>query len=330
MLLQGALGRMTVPNPAPRNLPQLARFLQRALLARNASSQPAVRALSRAYASALQGRRSYATTAAATKPTATVKRAVKAKAAKKAPSKTKATPRTTKAAKKPASKTAASKAKPKPKKAKAKKPAPKKRVKKVLTPEEKQKVLAKELRQIALKEPVTNTAVTAYQCYVAEATRGVAESGASATSRLVEASKKFKDLTPAELEHYNHIAQERTAAKRAEFRAWIQSHTPQQILDANKARSRLRRIVKTGIAKKYPAHTQKLEDDRQPKRLRNAYTLFFAERRSSGDFKGISAIDASKLIAAEWKALSEGEKKKYRDEQVADKARYEREKTAAY
>lgn len=200
MLLQGALGRMTVPNSAARNLPQLARFLQRALLARNASSQPAIRALSRAYTSALQGRRSYATTAAATKPTATVKRAVKAKAAKKAPSKAKATSKTTKAAKKPARKTAASKAKPKPKKATAKKPAPKKRVKKVLTPEEKQKALVKELRKTALKEPVTHTAVTAYQCYIGEMTKSATKTGATASSGLIEASRKFKELTPAEIE----------------------------------------------------------------------------------------------------------------------------------
>lgn len=50
-------------------------------------------------------------------------------------------------------------------------------------------------------------------------------------------------------------------------------------------------------------------DERQPKPPTGSFALFFRDRRLTGDFKGISAGDSSRLIAEEWKALSEGEKK---------------------
>ena len=91
MLARGLLCRLAaadVPKTSAHDLPQLARFLQRTLLSRNASSSPAICALSRAYNAALaNSRRSYATSTRATEPTPTVKKAVKKAAAakKKAP-----------------------------------------------------------------------------------------------------------------------------------------------------------------------------------------------------------------------------------------------------
>jgi outer membrane biosynthesis protein TonB len=203
MLANGALCRVGAPKTCARGLPQLARFLHRTLLSRSVSNQPAIRALSRAYASVLEARRSYATTTSATKPTATVTKAVKAKAASKAPPKTKATAKTAKTTKSPATKKAASKAKPKAKAKKAKaapkKPAAKKRVTKVLAPEAKEKLLIKELRKTALKEPVSTFPISAYNCFLGDQTKGTGQEGTSAT-RLVNASRKFKEVTPAELE----------------------------------------------------------------------------------------------------------------------------------
>jgi outer membrane biosynthesis protein TonB len=208
MLARGTtLGRLAAANTSARTLPQLARVLHQALVARNASSFPAVRALSRAYQSACEARRSYATTTAATTPTATVKKAVKAKAASKAAPKktvaaTKAKKTTKTPAKKPAKKTAASKAKPKAKAKKAapKKPAPKARVKKVLTPEQKAKAKISELRKIALREPVTASTLNAWNVFVAEHLQGKAEDGTSLVKRIPEVAAKFKNLTPADLE----------------------------------------------------------------------------------------------------------------------------------
>jgi hypothetical protein len=209
MLVRGTLGRWAAGPTAARDLPQLARFLRQTLAARNASTLPAARALTRAYRAVLGARRSYATTTAATKPTATVKKAVKARVATKpAAKKTAATRATktkpaTKTAKKPAKKATAAKAKPKAKKKAApKKPAPKKRVKKVATPEEQEKAKIRALRQLALKEPGSWRAVSAINAYVVARTKG--QEGFSSAG-LVAAVKGFKDLTPAEREVSRHM-----------------------------------------------------------------------------------------------------------------------------
>ncbi|KAF1840981.1 uncharacterized protein K460DRAFT_347492 [Cucurbitaria berberidis CBS 394.84] len=327
MLVRGALCRLTadVPKTSAHDLPQLARFLQRALLARNASKLPAVRALSRAYVSALDLRRSYATTtrATATKPTAAVKKAVKAKAVKKAAPKKKAASVTVKKPKKKkvVSKTAA------PKKA-----APKKRVKKVLTPEEQEKATISKLRKQALKEPFPLGALTGFNAYIAEICGGPikGQSRGDATRNVTDAAKNWKNLTPAEHEHYNHLANDKNVARQAELRAWIHSYTPEEIRIANNARAALRRkLAGTPTKRKYPAHTSKLHDDRHVKKPASAYLLFNLDRYASGDLKGIKTTDAAKLVGNEWKALSAGEKKKYEDEAKAKKEKAARKTVAA-
>jgi hypothetical protein len=109
--------------------------------------------------------------------------------------------------------------------------------------------------------------------------------------------------------HYNHLANEQTAAKLAEYNAWIRSHTPEQIVAANNARSQLRIKLKGKRKAGHPAHTAKLIDDRHVKRPAGPYQCFFVERHLSGDLKGIAVTEAAKIIGAEWKALSAGEKK---------------------
>ncbi|KAJ4367499.1 hypothetical protein N0V83_007082 [Neocucurbitaria cava] len=324
MLARGALCRLAadVPRTSTHDLPQLARFLQRALLARNASKVPAIRALSRAYASALDSRRSYATTTRATKPTATVKKAVKTQAAKKPATKKRASP-----AKKTKKTTKTTKTQ---KKAVAKKAAPKKRVKKAPTPEQKEKAAITELRKKALKEPVSKRPLSGAIVYIGELTSRKGGSVEAGRQRLADAAKQWKTLTPAEVEHYNHLAIERNATRQAEYKAWITSHTPEQIRVANRARLLLRKkLVGTAKGKKGPAHTAKLHDDRHVKQAGNAYVKFFTERHASGDLKGISATDAAKLIGNEWKALSAGEKKKYEDLSNSEKAQRSREQSAA-
>jgi hypothetical protein len=109
--------------------------------------------------------------------------------------------------------------------------------------------------------------------------------------------------------HYNHLANQATAAKRAEYDAWIHSYTPAQIHAANLARAQLRKrlpATKAGGARRY---TAKLVDDRRIKRPSYPFTAFTKERHSSGDMKGIPVTEASKIIGSEWKALSASEKK---------------------
>lgn len=209
MLAHSTLAHLATANTSARNLPQLARFLHRTLLARNASDLPAARALTRALNSAIEARRCYATTKSATAPTATVKKAVKAQAVKKPASRKTAATKTTKAA---AKKSAAAKSKPrtrakaKPKKKAApkKKAVVKKRVKKVLTPEEQQKAKIAELRKRALKEPVGHGFVSAYAVFVGEQSKGRSALDFAATSK--ETAAKYKELTPAQREVSQHLA----------------------------------------------------------------------------------------------------------------------------
>ncbi|XP_014554617.1 hypothetical protein COCVIDRAFT_39489 [Bipolaris victoriae FI3] len=307
-MLAGALCRLAadVPRASPHNVPQLARHLERVLVIRSAAESSPARASSRAYAYA----RSYATTTRATKPTATVKKAVKAAASEKTPPKKKKAAPAKTTAKKPAAKK--TKKKPAAKKPAAKKAAPK-RVKKVLTEEEKEKAKIRELRAKALKEPVGQRPVSGYNVFVAELLKGKPRGSETQTAKITNATKEFNNLSPAQLEHYNHLANEQSAARKAEFDKWIQSHTPEQIRIANLARAQLRRRF-AGKQKGNPAYTAKLHDPRRVKAALNPYALFFRARHASGDFKGISAVDASKLIGAEWKALNESEKQKYHSE----------------
>ncbi|KAL1653537.1 hypothetical protein SLS61_004047 [Didymella pomorum] len=307
MLARGAVCRLAaeVPKQAAHDLPKLATLVR---TARNGFSLP-IRTL--AHVSQLQTR-SYATTKAAKDPAAPVKKAVKAKAA--AGKKVTKTTTTKKVAAK----------KRKPKKA-AKKAAPKKPVKKpkkVLTDEEKLKAQITQLRKTALKEPVTRHRLSAFQVYVAENAKGHKGSRPSFT----EIVKAFKDITPAEREKFNHLAAERTEANIAEYDAWVKTHTVDEIRLANNARHLLRRKLASKI-KGTPAHTKTIEDDRQAKRPISAWNFFFAERQASPDFQGIAVPERAKLISAEWKALSAGEKQRFQDQQEADQQRYTREKS---
>jgi hypothetical protein len=240
-----------------------------------------------------------------------VKKAVKTAAAKKpAPKKTTTTAKKAAPKKKAATKTAARRTAKKPA---AKKAAPKRpRVK--LTPEEKQKAKIRDLRVKALKEPVTHRALSTLNAFIAETTSGKG----TGRAKVGDAQKAFKNLSPAELEHYNHIASEKNAARRAEYEAWIKTYTPDQIRIANNARAQLRKLL-ADTYKTKPAHTDKLLDDRAVKRPTSIFATFVKERHASGDFKNINLQDAMKLIANEWKALSAGEKQKYQDGYVAQR-----------
>jgi len=62
------------------------------------------------------------------------------------------------------------------------------------------------------------------------------------------------------------------------------------------------------VVRSIPANLKPIKDERRVKLARSAWTFFCSERRSSGDFKDISVTDASKLLAEEWKALTDSEK----------------------
>jgi hypothetical protein len=97
-------------------------------------------------------------------------------------------------------------------------------------------------------------------------------------------------------------AEQNKLANDASYRSWVESYTPEEIAEANRARSRLKRAFKA--SNRGPIH-----DDRQPKRAVSPYILFTKTRWQSGDYAGRMPADAAKSISGEWKSLSEAEKK---------------------
>ncbi|KAF3000154.1 hypothetical protein E8E13_005466 [Curvularia kusanoi] len=314
MLARGALCRWAaeVPKQATHDLPKLASLVQ---TAGTGVSLP-IRTLSRL--AQLQVR-TYATE--------TVKKAVKAKAAAGESVKKTTT------AKKPAAKKATKKAAPKKTKKKAAAPKKKKRTtsrpKKPLTDSEKLNKSIAQLRALALRAPVARRGLSAFNVYVAE---NVDKNAGSASAAMPSVAAAFKDITPAERERLNHLAAERNEARAAEYKAWVESHTVDEIRIANNARRLLRKKLaeRDSLAGKAPtarrpANTDHIPDDRRVKRPLTSFTIFFAERSSSSDFKGIAVTEKAKLIAEEWKALSASEKQRFEDQNAAEKQRYARE-----
>ena len=103
------------------------------------------------------------------------------------------------------------------------------------------------------------------------------------------------------LQRYGRVATQNKAASEAEYQKWIRSHTPSEIDAANKARAQLRRQT--------AGRWSKLRDERLVKGPKTAYILFHSQRFRSGDFRGTSASESSKLLGNEWKGLSASEKK---------------------
>lgn len=89
------------------------------------------------------------------------------------------------------------------------------------------------------------------------------------------------------------------------YKAWVETHTPQAIYDANLARKQLKRKYD------FPKASLKLiRDERVPKQPPNAFALFVKARWASGEYSTkndpITAITSK--ITNEWKGLSEAER----------------------
>lgn len=137
----------------------------------------------------------------------------------------------------------------------------------------------------------------------------------SKTSHLLSArypllrQHSTRELLTNAIQRYNHLAAERNVARAAEYKAWVESFTPDQIRIANNARSQLRKKLPPLKSGSKHAHTTQLVDERQVKRPVNAWIYFCGQRNASSDFTGISIGERSKLISGEWKALTANEKR---------------------
>ncbi|KFZ13668.1 hypothetical protein V502_06492 [Pseudogymnoascus sp. VKM F-4520 (FW-2644)] len=140
-----------------------------------------------------------------------------------------------------------------------------------------------------------------------------------------DASAKYKSLDPSAREHYNQKANANKITNDASYESWLASLSPQQIYESNHAQQRLKQL---GLIR--PGKHLKIDDPRIPKRPLTAYILFVKERYTSGDFKGISSVEAAKILTQEYKALSESEKNLYAGLSVAERERYAKEMSSTF
>ncbi|KND90136.1 hypothetical protein TOPH_05110, partial [Tolypocladium ophioglossoides CBS 100239] len=203
-------------------------------------------------------------------------------------------------------KTAASKKKA-PAKKKAKKTAaaaPKKVKKKVLTPEEKERSELRELKKMALLKGPTLLPDSAWSVYVSE---NLPSGQGSLMDKIKEVSSSFGGLSESMKDSLRTTAQANQVTNKQTRQQWIESHPPEAIYMANIARRRLGRKLKK--SRVYLIH-----DTRLPKRAGTPYTLFIKARfQGASDGGAASAQDAFRAMSGEWKAMSEADKKPFRD-----------------
>jgi len=82
------------------------------------------------------------------------------------------------------------------------------------------------------------------------------------------------------------------------MKAWLESHSVDEIRVANNARSGLRRMeVKIRGLKR------RLEDERVKKRALSPFVQFYVERHAAGGYDGMPPIESTRSAGQEWKAL---------------------------
>ncbi|KZF26387.1 hypothetical protein L228DRAFT_279596 [Xylona heveae TC161] len=206
----------------------------------------------------------------------------------------------------------------KTKKTKAKPKAKSGRSKKVLTEEQKleaqkkkERAQIRQLKATALEgpKPLPETAFMVLNIEMSEGGKGL---------RASEAGERYRSFSPEERERYDRIAEKNKANNEAALKKWIESHTPEEIQTANRARRVLSRRLKN---KKIPI----LKDDRQVKPPPNHYTLFFKEKYNSTELQSSSFTERGLAIAKAWKELPQSEKQKYIQQAEAEKEKYQKE-----
>ncbi|KAK4560561.1 hypothetical protein LTR86_005758 [Recurvomyces mirabilis] len=201
------------------------------------------------------------------------------------------------------------------------------------------------LKKVALVDPVVPPA-NAYIIFLKEYSKKGGLSGGTKDrqeqrGRLTEHSRAmaaaWKECSPADIEHYNHLAHQAKETGQAEYKKWVESHTVEEIAAANRARQHLRRLEKKKVADDASPHkklrgvrVQSIHDERRVKSPISAYFQFNINRQASGDFKNIPVQERAKLIGQEWKALNQEEKDKYKQLSNEETKRYKDEYTTVH
>ncbi|KAJ2907025.1 uncharacterized protein MKZ38_008593 [Zalerion maritima] len=228
--------------------------------------------------------------------------------------------------------------------AKKKKAAPKKKKKavtkkrttrtgKVLTPKQKAarkekavkaKLIAKvkDLKQTALlKEEPRNGGSSAWVLFTNQKRPELQAKGYDQKGVLTQASQEFKTLPESEMEKLRALAKANHEKYIATHEAWIKSHTPTQIAEANKARGSLKRLgLKT-------RHT--LRDERVPKRPLTPWVCFASQKMKDRP-AGSTITETLKAAGPQWASMSASQKRPYEDLSSRDKKRYEQQSQVAF
>ncbi|KAL4796415.1 hypothetical protein BDV19DRAFT_360941 [Aspergillus venezuelensis] len=134
------------------------------------------------------------------------------------------------------------------------------------------------------------------------------------------ATQLAQEISAEERQRYVDQANANKAANQAAYERWVQSHTPHQIYEANRARRQLSKI-------KGGKKVTLIKDDRLVKRPTSAWIYYFMEKRDSN---AATVAEESKAVASEWRSLSDSQKAKYYDMSQKDLLRYEREHLEIY
>ncbi|KAH7035295.1 uncharacterized protein B0I36DRAFT_90737 [Microdochium trichocladiopsis] len=223
-----------------------------------------------------------------------------------------------KAAKPKAKKKAATKPKPKP----AKK-TPKPKAPETLAIEDR-----RQLKRIAILFEPKTAPESAWRIYVAENLQGSQGTEfEKVTEKMAGVAQAYKTLSASELQRYAEKAEENRRANAAAYKAWVESHTVEEVSAANNARLKLKRLHN------YPkGNVKTIKDERAPKHPTSSFGFFTKAKWASGEFSGgpDGLSSTAGAISTAWKNLSAAERQPYEDLARAESARYEKDYEAAY
>lgn len=162
-----------------------------------------------------------------------------------------------------------------------------------------------ELRKKALLEETHRAPISGWSLYAANNLSSMIKDyrakGQGLKTVFTDLSAQFKALSPEAQEALNLQARQNKLANEASYKAWVATHPPLVIKEANKARIALKHL---GAKSKPPIH-----DPRQPKFPHTSYIQFFQERLKAGQYENLPSKVAATTCAAEWRSLSEAAKK---------------------
>ncbi|KAK3996839.1 hypothetical protein QBC44DRAFT_365024 [Cladorrhinum sp. PSN332] len=179
----------------------------------------------------------------------------------------------------------------------------------------------RELRKIALLEEIPRAPTTGWSIFTAKNLAAAIEqakaTGGSPLDAFKALSAKYHAMPAEELETLRLQARENYLANEVAYKAWIASHSPVTIREANKARIQLRHL---GVKSKSAIH-----DPRLPKAPSTSFIQYFNERMKSAHYENIPQMKKAASAAAEWRTMNEAARQPYKQAAKLDADRYYRE-----